>query len=284
MTQKHKGFISVIFSVFLWSLWPVALKVLPFDAFSTSVITLFGGSLFGMMLFPAVERKKFTLFKKKFGFFLLASFVLLLNMFFYFEALSHSAVSLAVITHYTAPVFVAVLSPIVIGEKRKRHVFLSIALSMAGLSLCFFPWKSGSGFSVYGAAMGLLSGFFYGFGVVLVKFIMAEFSAIEYLFFSSLISFPVYFPVFLARFHGSFSGRLFHTLFLLSLFMSFIPAISYLYGLKRLSAQTTSIVSYLEPVLAISWGILVFGEPLTFNIALGGFLVFVSGYLVIKEE
>ena len=66
----------------------------------------------------------------------------------------------------------------------------------------------------------------------------------------------------------------------LVVFSSIISFISYLYALQHLSAEQTSIYAYINPVVAVSFGAILFGERLTIFIALGGVITLLGVYLI----
>jgi len=66
----------------------------------------------------------------------------------------------------------------------------------------------------------------------------------------------------------------------LSIFGSIISFLAYLYALKHLPTEQVSIYAYINPVVAVILGALVFGEKLTIFIGLGGAITLYGVYLV----
>lgn len=58
----------------------------------------------------------------------------------------------------------------------------------------------------------------------------------------------------------------------------------YLYALKRLPASTCSAFVALEPVYAILFAALMFGEPITFKIVISGILILAAAFTLLKRE
>jgi drug/metabolite transporter (DMT)-like permease len=58
--------------------------------------------------------------------------------------------------------------------------------------------------------------------------------------------------------------------------------IAFIYALQKLPAEVNSIYAYINPIVAVILGAIIFGEPLTLYIAIGGFIVLVGLYLVNK--
>jgi DME family drug/metabolite transporter len=58
-----------------------------------------------------------------------------LNCVLYFAALQTTSVAIAVLTHYLAPLVVALGAPLALGERRRRGMLLAVALGLFGLTL-----------------------------------------------------------------------------------------------------------------------------------------------------
>jgi len=55
-------------------------------------------------------------------------------------------------------------------------------------------------------------------------------------------------------------------------------------GLREVKAQQGGMLSYLEPLGAVLWGILFIGETFSLITFLGGGLILFGGYLIIKQR
>jgi drug/metabolite transporter (DMT)-like permease len=61
---------------------------------------------------------------------------------------------------------------------------------------------------------------------------------------------------------------------------SVLTFIAFIYALQKLSPEISSIYAYINPIVAVLFGTLLFGEPLTFFIAVGGIITLIGLYLV----
>ncbi len=68
----------------------------------------------------------------------------------------------------------------------------------------------------------------------------------------------------------------------LVVFGSIISFIAYLYALQNLSTEQASLYAYINPMVAVLLGWLIFAEPLTMFIAIGGLVTLLGVYLVNK--
>jgi len=61
---------------------------------------------------------------------------------------------------------------------------------------------------------------------------------------------------------------------------SVLTFVAFIYALQKLPAEVNSIYAYINPIVAVILGAIIFGEPLTLFIAAGGIIVLVGLYLV----
>jgi drug/metabolite transporter (DMT)-like permease len=66
-------------------------------------------------------------------------------------------------------------------------------------------------------------------------------------------------------------------------FISVIPPIINFSGIKNVKAQHAGIIAYVEPLMAILYGFLFFGETFGFSTFLGGSLIIVSGLVILRR-
>jgi len=68
----------------------------------------------------------------------------------------------------------------------------------------------------------------------------------------------------------------------LAFFGSVISFLAYLYALQHLPTEQASIYAYINPVVAVLSGFVIYGEPLTVYLAIGGAVILYGVYLVNK--
>ena len=66
----------------------------------------------------------------------------------------------------------------------------------------------------------------------------------------------------------------------LVIFSSVLSFVAYLYALQHLSAEQTSIYAYINPIVAVTFGAILFGEKLTAFIVVGGAITLIGVYLI----
>jgi len=119
----------------------IKLLALRYDTVQLSFFRFAGGSVFALPLWawrrsPMPTRADWQLH-------LLRSLFLLLSLLGYFHALTQLPLALAVTISYLAPIFVAVLSVSVLGERPSASIWLALAAGLAGVSISVWPELSG---------------------------------------------------------------------------------------------------------------------------------------------
>lgn len=205
----------------------------------------------------------------------------------YFSAIRYSGISIAVLLLYTAPVYVNLLAPSILGEKSSSKSLLPLLLSVAGVILITRPGEvlvslsTGSDF-MKGLFFGLLSGFSFGTTIVTIRYLRHDYTGISQTFWLTGISLLFMLPsAFLTP--TSVFLRNFNTLFLFGLTITF-AAILYLKGISGIRAQTGSILALLEPVSGIFFDTVILKSPLYISTFLGCVLILTAAYLVSRKE
>lgn len=202
----------------------------------------------------------------------------LVNNLAFFYAYRNTSISNAVLTHYTAPVIVAILAALFLHEKITRMLIAVIVLSSIGL------WIMLDGFSVQpghmsGIFFGLASGFSYA-----VLIIVARKHAGQYRPFMLTYIVNITIAVCLAPFVREFPVHAIWSFIIMGIVHSIIAPVLYYRGLQTVSAGRTAVLGYLEPVCAIGLGMVFLGEMPGKNSVIGGALILMSGYLTIRSE
>ena len=199
------------------------------------------------------------------------------NYLCYFGALDRGPIALAVLTHYLAPVVVAVLAPVLLREALTRRTAIALGVSLVGLALLVLGEGGLAAASGRTAALGAGSAVFYGLNTLLTKKLLDDFAASELLAYHCLLSAGL-----VARFAGgppAPSAFLWSPL-LGALLLGAVGAALFYAGLAAIPAQRAAVLTYLEPLVAALVGFLAFAEPLGKAGLAGGALIVVGGAAV----
>lgn len=203
----------------------------------------------------------------------------------YFSSIRYSGVSVAVLLLYTAPVYVNLLAPSLLGESRSSSSFLPLLLAITGVLLIARPGEilmdTGPDFQK-GLLFGLLSGLSFGVTIITVRYLRDDYSGIAQTFWLTGISLLFTLPAALATPPAVFVKNL-DVLLLFGLTITF-AAVIYLKGISGITAQTGSILALVEPVSGIFFDVTVLKNPLCISTFLGCSLILTAAYIVSKKD
>lgn len=203
------------------------------------------------------------------------------NFICFFSALERGPIAVAVVTHYLAPVVVAILAPPVLREPLGRRTPLALVCALAGLAMLVSGTGGASGTALPAALLGGASALFYGVNTLLGKRLLRDFSPAELLSFHSVLAAAVLLP--LAGGHPPPLELLLWRPLLGALFIGYGCGALFLAGLRRAPAQRAAVLTYLEPLIATAVGALAFHESLPRLSILGGALILAGGAAIVLE-
>ncbi len=182
------------------------------------------------------------------------------NVALYFSALEAGPVVVAVLTHYLAPVLVALAAPALIGEARSHRAPLALPAMLLGLFLVLPSWSE-AGKVLTAATFGSLSAVAYASLVLATRRAARTFSPLAVTSFHSVVSATLLLVVLGSRvIPTSLDGG---TLILLAgaAVNGLLGAFLFNVGLPKIGAQLTGVLTYLEPLVASLLGLLLLKEP-----------------------
>lgn len=281
----------IVAAILIWSSLGILVRVAEVP---THVLIFYSSSfslLFQSVLFTRREyRSAFPPFKK-FPLIFLLSVCLLSNVFTFLFAYAKTTIANAVLTHYIAPIIVAVLAVIFLKEKITRTVIISILIASAGLWImlggttiaeCIRSVFS-EGFhlsdDLIGITSGLTSGVAYAVLIVLARVFTQRFNPYSLVFIQN--SFIV---LMLIPFVRVLPVEKLWVFAVMGLLHSTTAPFLYYRGLREVKASSTAILGYLEPVGAIILSIIFLSEWPDSKAIVGGVFIILSGYLVIRQR
>lgn len=206
-----------------------------------------------------------------------------LNALCFFAAMQRTTVAIAVLCHYLTPVIVAVLSPMVLGEPRRRSTYSALGLSLSGLILLLQPWGKVSAADVEGAVLASLSAIFYAASLLLGKALFTSFSTWELAAWPKLTSVPILVVAAALSAGGlALDVKPGLTLVVGGLVCGALPLWLFYAGLSQLQASQVSVLTLVEPLVAVLVGVLLWGEPLALMGVVGGALVLVGAVIIAR--
>jgi drug/metabolite transporter (DMT)-like permease len=279
------NYLKIIAAMLIWSTWGLLIRWLALPA----VVVLFYSSLIASFTVPAVLkiRGELALSGVREAWWLFALLVAssVTNNVTYFYSLAHTTVSNAVFTHYTAPIFVAVLAPLIIAERILKVTLISLpiaALGMVMIVLAGGGLRTGNA-DASGIIAGMVSGIAYAFIIIysrkLSQMLLHHKAVVVLLWTTTMVTSP--WALFM---HYHLDYRAAGLLLITGVFHSTLAPLLYYNALRKVMAQHAAILGYMEPLSAIPLAYLFLSETPSSFALLGGILILFSGYLVIHSR
>ncbi|MBQ2803554.1 MAG: EamA family transporter [Lachnospiraceae bacterium] len=241
------------------------------------------GSLF-ILLVMLCTRKKVQLeeIKKNALYLLLSGTALGFNWIFLFEAYQYTTVAVATLCYYMAPVFVIILSPFVLKERLTPLKILCTMGAVVGAVL-ISGVVGGEGQDFRGIAFGLLAAVLYCSIIILNKKI-ENLEALQTTLCQLTVSAVVMVIYVLLTENVTaleFTGTSILLLFIMGIVHTGIVYLMFFSAISKLPAQTSSVLSYVDPVTAIILSALLLHQPMGGLQIIG--TVLILGFTLLNE-
>jgi drug/metabolite transporter (DMT)-like permease len=201
--------------------------------------------------------------------------------FCYLTALKYASAGLVVLLLYLYPVFVAVLSAVLLRERVTRIKKFALGLALVGTALTVGP----EGGQLPGILLAALAALTYSVYILVGAQVMKQMSVWQ----SSTV-------IFVSA--GAMSGVLMYAkgphlpattagwwvVASLALIATIVPVVTFLAGLSRIGPTNAAMVSTLEPVVTVVLAALLLGEALKPLSLVGGGLILVAVVLLTRAE
>jgi drug/metabolite transporter (DMT)-like permease len=178
----------------------------------------------------------------------------------------------AIFLQYTAPIYIAMISPWFLGERTNWRDWLLVLLALSGVGLFFFDQLSLQGLSGVAAALG--SGFAFAWLTVLMRRQRAGSPEAVVLLgnvLTFLIASPWMFPILGLERNGP-------PLLTLGVVQLTIPYLLYSLAIRHVRALDAAIISIIEPILNPIWVMLATSEQPAFWSIVGGSIVLATSF------
>ncbi len=201
-----------------------------------------------------------------------------INWVLLFEAFRTASVAISTVVYYIAPALVVAVSPFILHERFSPVRFACVLVSFAGLALITGFDGSATG---AGIACALGAAVFYA-SVIMLNTTFAEVDyrvrTIIQIGVAGLVTLPYAFAA--GGFaEAAFTPRAIIYLLVLGIIYTGIAYALYFAAFSGLEAQEVSILSYVDPVIAVICSALVLSEPLTLTSLVGAVLIIGSSII-----
>jgi len=229
-------------------------------------------------LYLAVTGQKLSLGsnRKELVLLLVSGMAMGFNWILLFEAYRYTTVSVATLSYYFAPVIVTLACPVLFREKLTGKQLLCFAMSTLGIVLITGVGEfGGSGTDHIGILFGLSAAVLYATVVLLNKFIK-NVEGIQRTFLQFIAAILVLVPYVLLTSGvtiAGLDGMGWICLLIVGLVHTGLAYCMYFSSLKEVSGQQASILSYVDPLVAVLISVTVLGEAMSIAQILGGGLI-----------
>lgn len=150
----------VVLAVLLWSTGGLFIKLTTLDAYQ---VTFFRSLLAGITVLIVTRRNGLRIN----GFGVIASIIYSTLLFLFVWATKHTTAANAIFLQYTAPIYILIFAPFLIGEKFQWRDLITIVFCIGGMSLFFVGKLEITDYQGNIAALG--SGIFLGLYIMLLR-------------------------------------------------------------------------------------------------------------------
>lgn len=280
-----KDRIKLIISMLIFGSIGIFVKNINLSSTGVAFIRAVVGSLFLIGTGFIIKQKfSYKAVKKNILLLILSGAAIGFNWILLFQAYKYTTISVATLSYYFAPVFVVILSPVVLKEKLTLRKIAAIAGAMIGL---FFILDTGTSASqndynhTVGILYGLSAAVLYASVILMNKFIK-DLSGFEttliQLFMAAVALLPA---VFL---EGNFrikelGLKTWSLVLIVGIIHTGIAYFIYFTSMKKIKAQSIAILSYIDPISAVIFAALFLGEGMTILQVIGGILILTSSFI-----
>ncbi len=255
----------VLIAVFLWSTGGLFIKLTTLDAYQVT----FFRSLFAAVTVLIITRKH-GLKINAFGIFTSIIYALLLFLFVW--ATKKTTAANAIFLQYTAPIYILILAPFVIGEKFHIRDLVTVVIVLAGMSLFFVGQLRLEDYQGNIAALG--SGVLLGLYIMLLRHPKADgFNPVIAVIYGNLLLALLTAPTGISAI-PSMTGTDWFAVTFLGVFQI---GISYIFFVKGVRGGTrpldASLIGFIEPLLNPVWVFIFVGERPSQWALLGGAII-----------
>lgn len=254
-------------------------KYIPLSSGVVAMVRGFVGVLF-LLLVLAVRRERlsWSAIRKNLALLLISGALIGFNWILLFEAYNYTSVATATLCYYMSPVFVTLVSPLVLREKLTGRKLLLVMVALYGMVLVSDVLRVGV------SDIGELRGILLGLGaaalyasVILLNKKLRDISAYDRTVLQLGSAFVVLLPYVLAVEDvtavltvGPLAIAL---LAVVGVLHTGVAYAMYFSAMRDLPAQTVAIFSYADPILAVVLSAVILGEPMGIGVAVGGLLI-----------
>jgi RarD protein len=280
-----KSKIQFILSMMIFGTIGLVVRYIDLSSSERALLSSFIGCLFLLLILFLIKKNikiSWKLVKSNALFLVISGIALGGNWIFLYQSFDHTTIANATLGYYFAPVFVMILSPLVLREQLSIKKMLCIGVAIIGMLMILGEGVSALGSDdLLGLSFGLIAAAFYAALLLLNKFIKdmgkLELTIIQ-LGITTLLLMPY---VFLTSGFGIFevSSSSIPFILILGIINTGIGFWLFFSGMEGLKGQSIAMLSYVDPFVAILISAMILQEQMTIFQMLGGILLLGSTFI-----
>lgn len=286
-TNDKRSYIMLISSLFIVGTIGIFRRYIPL---SSALLAFFRGLIGSVSLLAFIKLRRTETWEgmgvKKFAGLIINGAFLGINWILLFEAFNYTTIAKATLCYYMQPTIVLMLSPLVFKEKLTAKKIVCALVALAGMIFVsgVVSMNVVQEEDLKGILFGLGAACFYAMVVILNKKITdvdAYQKTIIQLISAAVVLVP--YLVITGQFKAIvFNGRLVLLLLIVGIIHTGVVYALYFGSMSGLKAQTISILSYIDPVVAMIVSALILGERMTLWEIIGAVLII--GSAIVSEQ
>ena len=287
--QALKGFVFAALSAVCYGTNPLGALHLYAQGYSPETVLFYRFFTAALLLLVVLltQRARFRITFREFGVLVAFGFLFAVSSLTYYASFKYMDAGLASTLLFLYPLEVSVLMAIFFKEKIKVLTLVSIAISMTGVAL-LYRGGDGATLSTVGLSLVFASSLSYAIYMVMAKGVNLQMGSVKMTFYA--ISFCMVFLLLYSVTLGSGLPPIFTRAsswgwgFMLGSVPTVLSLIFMVKAVKSIGSTPTAILGALEPVTAVTIGVLVFGEILTGRLIVGIALILGSVVLIAAKR
>ena len=287
--KRLKGFVFAALSAICYGTNPLGALHLYAQGYSPETVLFYRFFTAALLLLVVILAKgsHFKISFREFGALVAFGFLFAVSSLTYYASFKFMDAGLASTLLFLYPLEVSVLMAVFFKEKVKVWTIVSIAVSMAGIAL-LYRGGDGAPLSTVGLVLVFISSISYAIYMVMANRIKLQMGSVKMTFYA--ISFCMVFLLLYSVTLGSGLPPVFMQAsswgwgFMLGAVPTVLSLIFMVKAVKIIGSTPTAILGALEPVTAVSIGVLVFGEILTVRLGIGIALILGSVVLIAAKR
>ena len=284
-----KGFIFAALSAICYGTNPLGALHLYAQGYSPETVLFYRFFTAALLLLVVLltQRARFRINLREFGVLVAFGFLFAVSSLTYYASFKFMDAGLASTLLFLYPLEVSVLMAVFFKEKIKFLTMISIAISMTGVALLYHG-GNGATLSTVGLVLVFASSLSYAIYMVMAKGVNLQMGSVKMTFYA--IGFCMFFLLLYSVTLGSGLPPVFTRAsswgwgFMLGAVPTVLSLIFMVKAVKSIGSTPTAIFGALEPVTAVSIGVLVFGEILTGRLIVGIALILGSVILIAAKK